>query len=40
VGVEFVQRLRPMASFPDVAALITAMDRDVADTRTVLGLNT
>ncbi|SFE75526.1 bifunctional riboflavin kinase/FAD synthetase [Blastococcus tunisiensis] len=40
VGVEFVQRLRPMASFPDVAALITAMDRDVADTRTVLGLDT
>jgi riboflavin kinase/FMN adenylyltransferase len=38
VGVEFVQRLRPMAAFPDVAALVAAMDRDVADTRKVLGL--
>jgi riboflavin kinase/FMN adenylyltransferase len=38
VGVEFAQRLRPMAAFPDVAALLRAMDKDVADTRTVLGL--
>jgi riboflavin kinase/FMN adenylyltransferase len=38
VGVEFVERLRPMAAFPDVAALVTAMDKDVSDTRTVLGL--
>ncbi|MCW2581068.1 MAG: ribF [Blastococcus sp.] len=39
VGVEFVQRLRPMAAFPDVAALVAAMDRDVSDTRRVLGLS-
>jgi riboflavin kinase / FMN adenylyltransferase len=38
VGVEFAQRLRPMAAFPDVAALLAAMDKDVADTRTILGL--
>jgi riboflavin kinase / FMN adenylyltransferase len=38
VGVEFAERLRPMAAFPDVAALVTAMDRDVRDTRRVLGL--
>ncbi|WP_116453209.1 bifunctional riboflavin kinase/FAD synthetase [Blastococcus litoris] len=38
VGVEFVRRLRPMAAFPDVSALVAAMDKDVADTRTVLGL--
>jgi riboflavin kinase/FMN adenylyltransferase len=38
VGVEFVERLRPMAAFPDVAALVEAMDKDVADTRQVLGL--
>ena len=38
VGVEFVQRLRPMASFPDVAALVQAMDDDVADTRRILGI--
>src|SRR5215218_4075944 len=33
VGVEFVQRLRPMAAFPDVDALLVAMAKDVADTR-------
>ena len=38
VGVEFAERLRPMAAFPDVAALVTAMDKDVADTRRILGL--
>jgi riboflavin kinase / FMN adenylyltransferase len=38
VGVEFAQRLRPMAAFPDVDALLAAMDKDVADTRTILGL--
>jgi riboflavin kinase / FMN adenylyltransferase len=38
VGVELVQRLRPMAAFPDVAALVAAMDKDVADTRSVLGM--
>ena len=38
VGVEFVQRLRPMAPFPDVASLVEAMDRDVADTRRILGM--
>jgi riboflavin kinase / FMN adenylyltransferase len=38
VGVEFAERLRPMAAFPDVAALVTAMDRDVSDTRRILGL--
>jgi riboflavin kinase/FMN adenylyltransferase len=38
VGVEFVQRLRPMAAFPDVGALVAAMDQDVADTRSVLGM--
>ncbi|SOD92856.1 bifunctional riboflavin kinase/FAD synthetase [Blastococcus haudaquaticus] len=36
VGVEFAQRLRPMAAFPDVDALVAAMAQDVADTRTVL----
>jgi riboflavin kinase/FMN adenylyltransferase len=38
VGVEFVQRLRAMAAFPDVDALVVAMARDVEDTRGVLGL--
>ncbi|MFP5370352.1 MAG: bifunctional riboflavin kinase/FAD synthetase, partial [Actinomycetes bacterium] len=38
VGVEFVERLRPMASFPDVASLVEAMDKDVADTRRILGM--
>jgi riboflavin kinase/FMN adenylyltransferase len=39
VGVEFAQRLRPMAAFPDVDALVVAMGKDVADTRHVLGLD-
>jgi riboflavin kinase/FMN adenylyltransferase len=38
VGVEFVQRLRPMATFPDVDALRAAMAKDVTDTRALLGL--
>lgn len=38
VGVEFTRRLRPMAAFPDVTALVAAMDKDVADTRRILGL--
>jgi riboflavin kinase/FMN adenylyltransferase len=38
VGVEFIQQLRPMAAFPDADALVKAMDKDVMDTRTVLGL--
>jgi riboflavin kinase / FMN adenylyltransferase len=38
VGVEFVQRLRPMLAFADVGELVEAMDRDVAETRALLGL--
>jgi riboflavin kinase/FMN adenylyltransferase len=38
VGIEFVQRLRPMAAFPDIDALLVAMAKDVADTRAVLEL--
>ena len=38
VGVEFTQRLRPMAAFPDVDQLMAAMAKDVVDTRQVLGL--
>ena len=38
VGVEFVNRLRGMVAFPDVEALVAAMDQDVADTRALLGL--
>jgi riboflavin kinase / FMN adenylyltransferase len=38
VGVEFAQRLRPMAAFPDVEALLTAMAKDVTDTREILGM--
>jgi riboflavin kinase/FMN adenylyltransferase len=38
VGIEFVQRLRPMAAFPDTDTLLVAMAKDVADTRTVLEL--
>jgi riboflavin kinase/FMN adenylyltransferase len=38
VGVEFVERLRPMAAFPDVKALLAAMAKDVSDTRRILGL--
>ena len=37
VGVEFVERLRAMARFPDVEALRAEMDRDVLRTRAVLG---
>jgi riboflavin kinase/FMN adenylyltransferase len=38
VGVEFVVRLRPMLTFPGVPELLEAMARDVAGTRTALGL--
>jgi riboflavin kinase/FMN adenylyltransferase len=38
VGVEFVQRLRPMAAFPEVEALLAAMAKDVSDTRQILGM--
>ena len=38
VGVEFTARLRPMAAFDGVEALLAAMARDVSDTRRVLGL--
>jgi riboflavin kinase / FMN adenylyltransferase len=38
VGVEFVERLRAMARFPDVDALREEMDRDMVRTRAVLGL--
>ena len=37
VGVEFVQRLRPMAAFDDVDGLLAAMATDVEDTRRILG---
>src|SRR5829696_4642204 len=38
VGIEFVQRLRPMSAFPDPADLVAAIDKDVADTRSILGM--
>jgi riboflavin kinase / FMN adenylyltransferase len=38
VGVEFAHRLRPMAAFPDVDALMNAMAKDVSDTRHILGM--
>ena len=38
VGVEFVQRLRPMAAFADVEGLLAAMAKDVEDTRRILKL--
>jgi riboflavin kinase/FMN adenylyltransferase len=38
VGVEFVQRLRPMAAFDDVDGLLAAMAQDVSDTRQILGM--
>ena len=38
VGVEFVRRLRPMAAFSDVEALLAAMAKDVTDTRQILGM--
>jgi riboflavin kinase / FMN adenylyltransferase len=37
VGVEFVARLRGMEAFPDVDALVAAMDGDVQRTRALLG---
>lgn len=38
VGVEFVERLRPMSAFHDVPSLVTAIDEDVARTRQILGM--
>jgi riboflavin kinase/FMN adenylyltransferase len=38
VGVEFAQRLRPMAAFDDVEALRAAMAKDVEETRQILGM--
>ncbi len=38
VGVEFVERLRPMAAFADVEGLLAAMAKDVSDTRQILGM--
>jgi riboflavin kinase / FMN adenylyltransferase len=38
VGVEFVQRLRPMLAFDGVPSLLAAMADDVTRTRAVLGL--
>ncbi|MPQ97222.1 bifunctional riboflavin kinase/FAD synthetase [Modestobacter sp. I12A-02628] len=38
VGVEFVERLRPMTAFAGIDELLVAMAQDVADTRAVLGL--
>jgi riboflavin kinase/FMN adenylyltransferase len=38
VGVEFVQRLRPMLQFEKLDRLVEAMARDVADTRAILGM--
>jgi riboflavin kinase/FMN adenylyltransferase len=38
VGVEFVARLRPMAAFDGVEALLAAMAQDVAETRRLLDL--
>jgi riboflavin kinase / FMN adenylyltransferase len=38
VGVEFVERLRPMLAFDGVPALVEAMAGDVARTRAVLGM--
>jgi riboflavin kinase/FMN adenylyltransferase len=38
VGVEFVQRLRPMAAFADVEGLLAAMADDVSATRQILGM--
>jgi riboflavin kinase/FMN adenylyltransferase len=36
VGVEFIERLRPMTAFAGVEALVEQMDRDVARTRELL----
>jgi riboflavin kinase/FMN adenylyltransferase len=38
VGVEFVQRLRPMAAFDHLDGLLAAMAKDVSDTRQILGM--
>jgi riboflavin kinase/FMN adenylyltransferase len=38
VGVEFAARLRPMAAFDDVEALLVAMAGDVEGTRRILGM--
>lgn len=38
VGVEFVERLRPMAAFAGVEGLLEAMAKDVSDTRRILGM--
>jgi riboflavin kinase/FMN adenylyltransferase len=38
VGVEFVQRLRPMHAFDDIDGLLAAMAQDVSDTRQILGM--
>jgi riboflavin kinase/FMN adenylyltransferase len=38
VGVEFVERLRPMLTFSGVPELLVAMGDDVARTRAVLGV--
>jgi riboflavin kinase / FMN adenylyltransferase len=38
VGVEFVERLRPMLTFSGVPELLTAMGEDVVRTRAVLGV--
>jgi riboflavin kinase / FMN adenylyltransferase len=38
VGVEFAHRLRPMAAFTGVEDLVEAMDKDVEQTRVLLGL--
>jgi riboflavin kinase / FMN adenylyltransferase len=40
VGVEFVERLRAMARFPDVEALRAAMAEDVERTRAIAGAST
>jgi riboflavin kinase/FMN adenylyltransferase len=39
VGIEFAERLRPMAAYPDTDALAAAIAQDVVDTRRVLGLS-
>ncbi|HXE98495.1 MAG TPA: bifunctional riboflavin kinase/FAD synthetase [Dongiaceae bacterium] len=36
ITVHFVKRLRPVLKFPDIAALKSAISRDVADTRVIL----
>jgi riboflavin kinase / FMN adenylyltransferase len=38
VGVEFASRLRPMEAFADIEGLLTAMAKDVSDTRQILGM--